>query len=384
MQEQPAIPFRQFHIFQILKEFEKVILPLDRFLNHYFRMHTAIGSKDRRFIGDTIYEIIRWQLLLDKLGGVHPTVETRYAIFQAFQPSNFLSINSLEPHIRISFPKELFQLLKEHYGEEQALSICQISNTKAPLSIRVNPLKSSREVLLEKLQAKYSAYPTKESSLGIQFKERASLLQLPEYKEGHFEIQDEASQLVCELLPLQPDDHLLDYCAGSGGKSLGCAHKIGNKGAIYLHDTRPHILVEARKRMERAGITKAHYLGSKDERLKKLKGKIDCLLLDVPCSGTGTLRRNPDQKWRFSLKMLENLIATQRKIFQEAIGYVKTGGVIVYVTCSVLQEENEAQIAYFLKNFPLTLEGKVFSSQPTFEGMDGLFAASLRVDSRHL
>ena len=377
MNTQYSIPFRQFHILQILHHFEKQRTPLDRFLNHYFRTHTAVGSKDRKFIADTIYEIIRWQLLLDKLSGEHPTIETRYAIYQAFQPSNFLSVNSIEPHIRVSFPQELFSLLKEHYGEEEALSLCQISNTKAPLSIRVNPLKSTRELLLKKLQASYVVYPTKKSSLGIQFKERAVLLQLPEYKEGHFEIQDEASQLICELLPLRPHDRFLDYCAGSGGKSLGSAHKLQGQGEIYLHDTRPHMLLEAKKRVQRSGIPNVHYLEPRDNRLKKLKKSIDCLLLDVPCSGTGTLRRNPDQKWRFSLRMLENLIKVQREIFQEAITYVKPGGSIVYATCSLLKEENEQQVDYFLKHFPVRLQGEPFCSQPIFEGMDGLFAVCL-------
>jgi len=374
----PHISFRQFHLFQILNQFEKDSLPLDRFLNQYFRSHIALGSNDRKFISETVYGIVRWQLLLDNLGPDRPTAETRYAIFQGFQPSNFLSVNSIEPHIRVSFPKELFDLLKANFGEEKALYLCQISNTKAPLCIRVNPLKTTRPELLQTLQTKFPVYNTVKSSLGIQFKERSSLMQLPEYQEGHFEIQDEASQLVSSLIPVKPGDQVLDYCAGAGGKTLGFAHKMESRGQIYLHDIRPHILLQAKKRIKRAGIQNVQYLPPSHSQLRKLKKRVDCVVADVPCSGTGTLRRNPDQKWRFTLSMLEKLIKSQRIIFQEALSYVKPGGSIVYATCSLLKEENEEQIAYFLKNYPLTLEGDIFCSHPTFEGMDGFFAAVLK------
>ena len=264
-------------------------------------------------------------------------------------------------------------LLEVHYGKEQATALCLINNQNAPTTIRVNPLKTSRAALIERWQSLYSFSPTTHSPWGIVFKEKTNLLALPEFKEGLFEIQDEGSQLVADMVGAEVGQQVLDYCAGSGGKALAFAHKLAGKGQIYLHDIRPTALAKAKIRLRRAGIENAQF-----QCHKSLKGKMDWVLVDVPCSGLGTLRRNPDLKWKWTPELVARLVQEQRTIFAEALQYVKKGGYIVYATCSILPQENEEQLVYFLQNFPLA-QTKIFKSLPTENGMDGFFAAAFQM-----
>jgi 16S rRNA (cytosine967-C5)-methyltransferase len=371
------ISFPEHHLFQLLKRFENQHLPLDLFLSHYFRANTALGSKDRQFIAHAVYGISRWKSLLDYLIGSNPSWEQRYALFRSFQPANYLVANTIPLHVRVSFPKVLFSLLEEGYGQEKAIHLCQICNTEAPITIRVNPLKITRTELLEQWKVRYEAAACEQAPFGIQFKKRIPLASLPEFKEGLFEIQDEASQLVAALLKAQPGQQVLDYCAGAGGKTLAFAHQMENKGQIYLHDIRPSILEQARKRLKRAGIQNGQFLPAGHVALTKMKKKMDWVLVDVPCSGTGTLRRNPDQKWKFSLALLNRLVGQQRMIFEKGLSYLKPGGKIIYSTCSILQAENEKQIKHFLQTYDLKLDAPPFVSLPSYDGMDGFFAAVL-------
>ena len=371
------ISFPEHHLFQLLKRFENQHLPLDLFLSNYFRANSALGSKDRQLIGHAVYGMSRWRGLLDYLIGNNPTWEQRYALFRSFQPANYLIINTIPLHIKISFPKELFALLEESYGEEKATQICQVCNSEAPVTIRINPLKTTRDLLLSRWSSLFDISPCETSPFGILFKKRAPLTALPEFKEGLFEIQDEASQLVASLITPKPGEHVLDYCAGAGGKTLGFAHQMENMGQVYLHDIRPHVLEQARKRLKRAGIQNCQFLPAGHVALEKLKKRMDWVLVDVPCSGTGTLRRNPDQKWKFSLALLNRLVGQQRMIFEKALSFLKPGGKIVYATCSILPAENEKQVAHFMQTYGLVQESPPFVSLPTYDGMDGFFAAVL-------
>jgi 16S rRNA (cytosine967-C5)-methyltransferase len=371
------ISFPEHHLFQLLKRFENQHLPLDLFLSHYFRANSALGSKDRQLIANAVFGMMRWKSLLDYLIGRAPSWEQRYALFRGFQPASYLIANTIPIHNRVSFPEELFTLLDEYYGEEKTLHLCQICNTEAPITVRVNPLKITREELLAFWQTLYDVTACDHAPFGILFKKRIPLVSLPEFKEGLFEIQDEASQLVAELLQVKPGEQVLDYCAGAGGKTLGFAHRMANRGQIYLHDIRPHILEQARKRLNRAGIQNGQFLSANHLALPKLKKKMDWVLVDVPCSGTGTLRRNPDQKWKFSSALLNRLVGQQRMIFEKALSYVKPGGKIVYATCSILRSENQAQVEHFLNTYALELDldSEPFVSLPSYGGMDGFFAA---------
>jgi len=171
---------------------------------------------------------------------------------------------------------------------------------------------------------------------------------------------------------------ILDYCGGSGGKTLAIAPFTMGKGQIFLHDIRKHILLEAKKRLRRAGVQNYQLVQSKDELFRNFKGKFDWILLDVPCSGSGTLRRNPDLKWKFSLEKLEEYLNIQEKIFHETLDLMKPNGKIVYVTCSLFQEENMSQIIKFQKKFGVKIENNsIFQTVPTNKKMDGFFSVTL-------
>ena len=196
---------------------------------------------------------------------------------------------------------------------------------------------------------------------------------MEEFKKGYFEVQDEASQLIAELIAIEPGMRFLDYCAGSGGKSLAIAPRLKERGQLFLHDIRPRALLEARKRLKRAGIQNAQLLPADSPNKRLLKMKMDWVLVDAPCTGTGTFRRNPDMKWKFEDQLLPRIIQEQREIFEEALSFLKPGGHIVYATCSVLPQENLHQAAYFLDRFPLEQIGEPFSSIPLTGEMDGFF-----------
>lgn len=370
--------FFEYHLFQLLRRFESQHLPLDLFVSQYFRAHHALGAKDRRSIAEAVYGIMRWRLLLDYLIGPNPSWENRYRLFCNFQPTHYASVNAIPPAVRVSCPDPLFQLLVDDYGEAYASSLAQVNNTEAPITVRINPLKTTRQTLLEKWASEHDVSPSPHAPFGIEFKKRVPLFTFPEFQQGDFEVQDEASQLVAALIEAGPHDQVLDYCAGAGGKSLAFAPNMAQGGQLYLHDVRPTILEQARKRLKRAGIQNAQFLTPSHPQLTALRGKIDWVLVDVPCTGTGTLRRHPDQKWKFSHAQLEELLVLQRDIVAQAITFLKPGGRLVYATCSILKAENEHQIDYFSKTHSLIAIREPFRSHPTLGGMDGFFAITLQ------
>lgn len=355
--------FREHHLLTILSEYESQQLPLDRFLKDYFRFHKAIGSKDRKVLCENIYSMVRWKGLLDYLCDKPTSWEARYQKLSQIKPDHFFDDEQIPLHIRLSFPKELLSLIVESLGEEKARFFCRTSNSTAPITVRVNLLKTSRENLLKiwepQLAATCGLFHT-----AIILPKRVNFFTLPEFKLGHFEVQDEASQRLADLVAVEPGQLALDFCAGSGGKSLAIAPKMQGKGQLFLHDIRENALVEAKKRIKRAGIQNAQLLLPSSSQKKALYEKFDWVLVDVPCSGTGTMRRNPDMKWRFTTKMLRKIIQEQRQIFEQALRFVKPGGHIVYMTCSVLQLENEEQTQYFKKTFSLNTSSSAFNTLP--------------------
>lgn len=371
-------PFREHHILTCLEDYEKQNLPLDLFLSLYFRHHKALGAKDRGFVADTIYGLIRWKSLIDYLCKSTPTWEKRLDTFLTTDVETYKNETQIPLYIRYSCPQPLFELLVKNFGEEKACEFCWVNNQKAPLTVRINPLRTTREALLQLWEKDYPVSPSQYSKYGIVFHKKFNLFSLPEFKSGLFEIQDEGSQLLSELIQASPGQQVLDYCSGSGGKTLAFAPGMQGKGQIFLHDIRPHVLLEAKKRLKRAGIQNAQIVQPEDPKLKKLKKKMDWVLVDAPCSGTGTLRRNPDMKWKFSEEMLMRLVGQQRMIFEKALSFLKPNGRIVYSTCSLLKEENQEQIDHFIKIYGLTVEGTPFQSLPADGGMDSFFGAVLR------
>ncbi|MFQ5729654.1 MAG: RsmB/NOP family class I SAM-dependent RNA methyltransferase [Waddliaceae bacterium] len=371
-------PFREHHILKLLKGYEAQHLPLDLFLSHYFRANKALGSKDRAVITETIYAMVRWKGLLDHLCQKPPAWEKRLDKFHHFQPEEYLNRPNIPEHVRLSFPKTLYHLILDSFGEEKARELCLVSNQPAPTTVRINPLKTTRKEMLNLWTPDYTISPCKVAKHGILFHKKINFFGLPEFKAGLFEVQDEGSQLLADLMHVEPGQHVLDYCAGSGGKTLAFAHRMKGSGQIYLHDLRSAILLECRKRMRRAGIQNSQIVKFDDPKLEKLKKRMDWVLVDAPCTGTGTMRRNPEMKWRFTEETLPRLIGQQRMIFEKALRYVRPGGRIVYGTCSLLQPENQDQVEHFLRTYPLEIEGPFLQSLPKKGSMDGFFGAVLR------
>ncbi|MCH9610458.1 MAG: Ribosomal RNA small subunit methyltransferase B [Chlamydiales bacterium] len=365
-----ALPFPEYHLFQLLRRFDNQHLPLDLFLSHYFRSNKAIGSKDRRFIASAVYDMVKWKSLLDHLAEGHPTWEKRYNLYKNLQPASYLNVNTIPLHVRLSFPKDFVDMLRAEYGEKETIRISQASNCEAPIAVRVNPTKISREELMQRWEAWNPVEGQHHHTIIL--RKRQPLVATPEFREGMFEIQDEASQMVGDLVDAKPGDHILDFCAGAGGKTLAFAYKTKGRGQIYLHDIRPIILENAKKRLKRAGVQNAQ-MTIETNRLPK---RMDWILVDAPCSGTGTYRRNPDQKWKFKKEMVEELVEKQRAIFATALNFLKPGGKIIYATCSLLKQENEQQMEYFMKKHNLQLVGKPFNSGLAYGGPDALFAAT--------
>lgn len=370
-------PFRTHHLCLALEKFEQQTLPLDHFLNLYYRGNKALGSKDRLFIGDAIYSIIRWKGLIDACSPRPITAESRVDTFLS-NTLDDLRKKAITAHDQVSFPEWLHTNLIKNYGKEKANELCLSLNKQAPAVIRTNLLKTNRTALLETLKKLGNVEITNLSPYGITFLERVNYFEIPEFNLGHFENQDEGSQLLADLIDSKPEDQVMDFCSGSGGKTLAFAHKMKGKGQIYLHDVRKTALAQAKKRLNRAGVQNAQIVPSGDARLKKLKKKMQWVFVDAPCSGTGTFRRNPDMKWKLKPETVERLVGEQRKIFEQALSYLDPKGSIIYATCSILPEENEQQTAHFIKTYGLEIVGIPLQILPQDNGPDGFYGVVLR------
>lgn len=371
-------PFREHHLFQLLESYDPQKAPLDLHINNYFRKNKALGSKDRGYIAETTYYLIRWQGLIDTLIE-QPNWEKRIAFLPNFDWNDYQQNVDLAAYNRVSFPEILYQLLEEAYGEDRALAICLNSNAAAPTTVRINTLKTTREEVLNLWKDQYEIRLCDFAPQGITFLKKMNFFTLPEFKKGFFEVQDEGSQLLANLVQCHPGQLVMDFCSGSGGKTLAFAPSMKNTGQIFLHDIRAHALQEAKQRLRRAGIQNAQIVRAEDPKLKRLKKSMDWVLVDAPCSGTGTLRRNPDMKWKFTSDMLKRLIGQQRTIFEKALSFMKPDGRIVYGTCSLLPQENQEQMNHFMKTYNLKIDGEVFQSFPEEGGMDGFFGVVLKL-----
>lgn len=338
--------------------------PADQVVFRFFREHREFGPRERATLTETVFTVLRKKLLFDHLSpsGSGPK-ERRMAILGFHGPRDFLKsalndtekrwldncddVNQddlLERH-RHNLPEWLVAPLKAQLGDGfRAFS--ESLQQPAPLDLRVNTLTDKRpEVKAELDKAGIASVVTPYSPWGLRIEGKPSLGKLDAFTRGALEVQDEGSQLLALLLDAKRGEMVVDFCAGAGGKTLAIGATMRNTGRLYAFDTSAHRLDALKPRLARSKLSNVHPAAiahERDDRIKRLAGKIDRVLVDAPCSGLGTLRRNPDLKWRQSPESVAALTVKQAAILQSAARLLKSGGRLVYATCSVLPAENEA------------------------------------------
>ena len=338
--------------------------PADQVVSRFFRDHREFGPRERATLAETVYTVLRKKLLFDHLSpSGSGSKERRMAILGFHGPRDFLksALNDtekrwldncdavrpddlLERH-RHNLPEWLVAPLKAQLGDG-FWPLVESLQQPAPLDLRVNALTDKRaEVKAELAKAAIKSEATPFSPWGLRIEGKPALTKLDAFTRGAVEVQDEGSQLLALLLDAKRGEMVVDFCAGAGGKTLAIGATMRNTGRLYAFDTSAHRLDALKPRLARSKLSNVHPAAiahERDDRIKRLAGKIDRVLVDAPCSGLGTLRRNPDLKWRQSPKSVEELTVKQTAILQSAARLVKSGGRLVYATCSVLPEENEA------------------------------------------
>jgi len=367
----------------------------DKVIERTLKSNPKWGAKDRAFIAETTYEMVRWWRLIKHLSpsqdywdlfGTYWLMQgnplPEWEEFARLQPdkikSKYESIT--DPGLLESIPEWLQTLGSQELGEKWGAEIHAL-NEEAEVVLRVNTLKTTRERLKNTLEANgISTYLVKGYPDALILESRQNVFRHPAFKQGWFEVQDASSQLVAAALKATSGMRVIDACAGAGGKSLHLAALMGNKGKVISLDVEEWKLQQTKLRARRNGvfILEPRVIeGSKT--IKRLKESADRLLLDVPCSGLGVLRRNPDTKWKLSPESIQKVQETQQEILQTYPSMLKKGGQLVYATCSILPSENELQVKKFLeseagKDFELIEDRKVLAQE---SGFDGFYIAKL-------
>lgn len=373
------------------------VLPADAALSAFFRARKS-GAKDRAFIAETAYAVLRRKRLLERLAACGPNLEPaflapgstpkrgpkpagprrispRELVLLSLSRVRGMSQRQLEgallpgeaewladirrqpePELtlaeQLDFPDWLIERLAPRMPPEELLALARALNTPAPLDLRVNTLKAERDGVIQRLAADgIVATPCPYSPLGLRLKTKPYLQKHPAYLDGSIEVQDEGSQLLGYLLAPRRSEMVVDFCAGAGGKTLILGALMRSTGRLYAFDVAEKRLAKLKPRAARAGLSNVHpacLSGENDTRVKRLQGKVDRVLVDAPCSGLGTLRRNPDLKWRQSPQSVDELTVKQAAILAAAAKLLRPGGRLVYATCSILAEENEAIVDAFL------------------------------------
>jgi len=376
----------------LMEEIAAAARPVDAVVSAWFRARPNLGDADRGQIFQMLHALLRHQARLAwwvarhgredtprnrllawlALGGGTPEqigrlfngarlapavlTDNERALLIKLQGST-ISSATMPEEVRLECPPWALEPLRQRFGADFAREMAALL-TPPPLDLRVNPIKSTREAVLGALHGLgLAAEPSRLAPYGIRIKERLSLANLPMLKSGEVEIQDEGSQLVALLVDARPGERVVDFCAGAGGKTLAIAAQMANKGHVIACDISEGRLKRSAERFRRAGVhnIETRLLSSETDRwVKRHKAGFDRVLVDAPCSGTGTWRRNPDARWRTPGDGLglDNLRALQAKILASAARLVKPGGRLIYATCSLLSDENEDQVAAFLAAHP--------------------------------
>jgi 16S rRNA (cytosine967-C5)-methyltransferase len=412
-----ASPALLRHAEAAVAELLRFAAPADQALSQYFRNHRQLGQKDRAFVAETAFAVLRRKRSLEAAAGTaEPAALVTAALVRVLGFSG-RALDGLAEHellarlrsatkdlpdaVRVDLPDWLWQRLEAQHGRDEALRIAQGLLNAAPLDLRVNVARTSRDEVLARLQSDgIEAQATEYSPAGVRLGGKPAINNHPLFRDGLIEVQDEGSQLLSWLVAPRRGEMIADYCAGAGGKTLALAMLMRGSGRVYAMDVSAKRLAALAPRAARAQVNNIHTIalsGDNDARAKRLGGKLERVLVDAPCSGFGTLRRNPDLKWRHGPSAVDELAQKQARILRTAARLVKAGGRLVYATCSILQEENEAIVEAFASEAP---EFKVLSCAallaahkialdtgerlrlwPHVHGTDGFFAAAFERSS---
>ncbi len=389
--------------------------PADVKLGWFFKQNRDLGTKDRAFIAESVYGVLRRKSFLSYVSdGEDPRkllvawlvrvlgMSTRdLADSLTAQQKEWAQeikakkTDDISKAMQADLPEWLWDKLVVQYGEEEALTIARSMHQPASLDLRVNLVKATREDVIAKFASeKTEVNPTPYAPNGLRMPQKMTISRHVLFTDGKIEVQDEGSQLLAQLVAPRRGEMVADFCAGAGGKSLAMGALMRNSGRIYAFDVSEKRLQNLGKRLKRSGLSNLHsqvISSEADPKLKRLNGKFDRVLVDAPCSGLGTLRRNPDLKWRQKPQDVLELSVKQTNILARAAKLVKTGGRLVYATCSLLQDENEVIADAFLKvnpDFVLVPAGSILQQQqinldtgaylkllPHLHQTDGFFAA---------
>ena len=408
-------------VIQALRTILPLEHPADTSLRYFFQAE-RIGSNERALVAETVFGVLRHRLFLEhscgeqttprrlalaywvKFGGYNlreltPLLKATESEWLVHVKS--IKVDELPLSIQAELPDWIIEKLRSHHNDEEILAIGLSMQQVAGLDLRVNTHLANRTEVLAGLQAEgVTAEATTYSPIGIRCKGKPALNKSPMFEGGKFEVQDEGSQLLGFLVAPRRNEMVVDFCAGAGGKTLMLGAMMNSQGRLYALDVSEKRLANLKPRLKRSGLSNlqpqliAH---ENDIKVKRLAGKIDRVLVDAPCSGLGTLRRNPDLKFRQSLQSVAELTQKQTNILAAASKLLKNGGRLVYATCSLLHEENQGIVEAFLSTHPefkLLPAGEVLTQQkvplemgdylqllPQKHGTDGFFAA---VMERHI
>lgn len=393
--------------------------PADSLVSAFFRQHRSLGPRERHTIAETTYAVLRRRLLYQHLAqsGSGP-MERRLVLLgwqgdEAFlrgalsvpeagwlKAVRAVDVETLPAKLRHNLPDWIADRLRDRLGDADFMALAAALNEPAPLDLRVNALKAKRADVQQALAAAgFESAPTPYSPWGLRLVGKPAVNRLELFTRGDVEVQDEGSQLLALLLDAKRGEMVVDFCAGAGGKTLALGAAMRNTGRLYAFDVSGHRLDALKPRLARSGLSNvypAQIAHERVERIKRLAGKIDRLLIDAPCSGLGTLRRNPDLKWRQSPATVANLQQQQASILDSASRLVKPGGRLVYATCSLLPDENEtiaegfaarhagwkvlpagdALAAAHVEGADGLVDGPYLRLWPQRHGTDGFFAAA--------
>jgi len=405
------------HAEAVLGQLLRFEYPADAVVSRYFRTHHQLGHADRAFVAETVFAVLRRgrsiearcaDRLSDRARLLVALAVTRGWSQRELAPvlkaseeewlaaAKAMTAADFGPAVRCDLPDWLYQALEAQFGADEVLQLAGALNQPAPLDLRVNTLKTNRAAVLAQFAAEgIAALPGSLSPLAIRLRDKPALARHPLFLAGAFEVQDEGSQLLGYLMEPKRGEMVVDFCAGAGGKTLLLGALMKNTGRLYAYDVSEKRLARLKPRLARSGLSNVHPVRiehERDTRIKRLAGKVDRVLVDAPCSGLGTLRRNPDLKWRQGDDSIAELAVKQAGILDAAAKLLRPGGRLVYATCSLLTAENEAIVDAFLARHPdftltpacailashgIELEGELLRLLPHRHHTDGFFAAVL-------